>query len=72
MSGTDSREINGFRIISPPSRIAVTPSPGIPSVRRGTMAPPQTALFAHSDVMTPSTSPFPKVSGCFEKRLVRS
>ena len=49
--------------------IAVAASPGIPSVKVGIKAPPHTALFADSDAITPSGSPFPKLLGFFENLL---
>ncbi|MNC86401.1 hypothetical protein D3C83_20580 [compost metagenome] len=48
------------------SRIAVVPEPGMPSVSSGTMAPPVSALFAPSGAATPSGTPVPNFSGCFE------
>ena len=40
--------------------------PGIPSERRGTMAPPVAPLLAASDATIPSGIPVPRSSGCFE------
>ena len=44
-------------------RIAVTGSPGIPSVIIGISAPPVTALFADSGAAMPSTAPSPNSPG---------
>ena len=41
-----------------PNKIAVTLSPGIPNVNKGTRVGPLTALFAASGAAIPSNSPF--------------
>lgn len=46
-----------------PRRTAVAPSPGIPKVRRGIIAPPTEALFEVSEATTPSGIPVPNFSG---------
>ncbi len=53
-------------IMNAPSNKAVTLSPGIPSVSRGTIVGPLTALLAASAAATPSISPLPNLSGCFD------
>ena len=55
--------------MKPPSRIAVTASPGMPSVSSGIMAPPMPALLAVSLATTPSMVPLPNLSGVFERFL---
>jgi hypothetical protein len=40
--------------VKAPYMMAADPDPGIPSARSGTMAPPTTALLAHSGAATPS------------------
>ena len=53
--------------IKPPNNIAVAGSPGIPSDKRGIIAPPIVPLFALSDATTPSIIPVPNFSGCFDE-----
>lgn len=53
-------------IIKAPSKTAVTVSPGIPRVRRGTKVPPIQALFDDSEATRPSIIPVPNFSGCLE------
>ena len=45
--------------ISAPSRIAVVPDPGMPSVSSGTKDPVQAALLAVSGAASPLTEPLP-------------
>src|SRR6266850_5546114 len=45
------------------SSTAVVPEPGIPSVSKGTRAPPVSELFAPSGAATPSTAPLPNSCG---------
>jgi len=54
---------------SPPSITATVAEVGIPSVIMGRSAPVPAALSAVSQEMTPSTTPVPNFSGCFENRL---
>ena len=49
-----------------PNKIAVTLSPGMPNVNKGTRVGPLTALFAASGAAMPSNSPFPNFSGFCE------
>ena len=49
-------------IISPPSRTAPVPDPGIPSARSGANAPAAAALFAASEAAIPSIAPVPRGS----------
>ncbi len=46
-----------------PIKMAVVPEPGIPSVKRGIMAPPEAALLADSGPATPAIFPLPNESG---------
>ena len=55
--------------VSAPIITAVLPSPGIPRLSIGTMAPPLTELFAVSDAINPEGSPFPKSSGFLARRF---
>ena len=48
---------------------AVVGEPGIPRVSIGSIEPVLAALLAASGATTPSTLPFPKVSGSFDKVL---
>ncbi|MOA66390.1 hypothetical protein D3C78_1931290 [compost metagenome] len=56
-------------IMKPPSRMAVTVSPGMPRVISGIMALPIPALLAVSLATTPSMAPLPNCSGCLERFL---
>ena len=51
-------------MVREPIKIAVTASPGIPSVIIVVIAPPSTPLFAAELIASPSTEPFPYSSGC--------
>ena len=53
-------------MISAPSMTAVVPEPGMPSANIGTIAPVAAALLAASGAATPSITPVPNFSGCFE------
>ena len=57
--------------ISPPSRIAAVPEPGIPSASIGSSAEVPDACAAVSGANTPSMRPLPKLSLSLEKRLAR-
>ena len=52
-----------------PSMMAVAPSPGIPRVSMGIMAPPDTALLPASGAQMPSGAPSPNFSLCLDQRL---
>src|SRR4029450_8098344 len=53
--------------ISPPSRIAAVPEPGIPSASIGSSADVPEACAAVSGANTPSIRPLPKLDGPSEK-----
>src|SRR5438067_4699973 len=57
--------------MSPPSRIAAVPEPGMPSASMGKSADVPEACAAVSGANTPSMRPVPKLSGSFEKRFAR-
>src|SRR3954453_2122722 len=57
--------------ISPPSRIAAVPEPGMPSASMGNSADVPEACAAVSGANTPSMRPVPNLSGSFEKRFAR-
>jgi hypothetical protein len=57
--------------ISPPSRIAAVPEPGIPNASIGSSAEVPEACAAVSGANTPSMRPLPKLSLSLEKRLAR-
>ena len=59
------------QIMSPPSMTAAVGEPGMPSVIMGRSEAPPAACAAVSGATTPSISPWPKLSGCFEKRLAK-
>ncbi len=52
-----------------PRMIASGGVPGMPSTSVGMNPPPTVALFEASVAITPSGSPVPKRSGCFDERL---
>ena len=60
------------QMMSPPSITAAVGEPGIPSVIMGRSDAPPAACAAVSGATTPSISPLPKRSGCFEKRLAKA
>ena len=53
--------------VKAPIKTAVVLSPGIPSDKSGTRAPPVNPLFAASEAITPSGAPLPSFDGSFEK-----
>src|SRR6201995_5252143 len=57
--------------ISPPSRMAAVPEPGIPSASIGNSAAVPEACAAVSGANTPSMRPLPKLSGSLENRFAR-
>src|SRR5512136_1664911 len=52
--------------MSPPNSTAVAPDPGMPRANIGTIAPETAALLEDSGPATPSITPVPNFSGCFE------
>ncbi len=58
--------------ISAPSRMAVVPDPGMPSVSSGTKEPVQAALFADSGAARPLTEPLPNWSCSSLEAMLRS
>jgi len=57
--------------ISPPSRIAAVPDPGMPSASIGSNADVPEACAAVSGANTPSMRPLPNDCGSFDMRLAR-
>ena len=51
---------------------AAVGEPGMPSVIIGSIAATPAAWAAVSGATTPSSSPLPNRSGCFEKRLAKA
>ena len=60
------------QMMRPPSITAAVGDPGIPSVIMGRIAATPAACAAVSGATTPSSSPLPKRSGCFENRLANA
>ena len=60
------------QMMRPPSMTAAVGEPGMPSVIIGSIAATPAAWAAVSGATTPSSSPLPNRSGCFEKRLAKA
>ncbi|SIG57181.1 Uncharacterised protein [Mycobacteroides abscessus subsp. abscessus] len=73
ISPDSSRKISGPGwspyIVKTKRSSAVVADPGMPRLKRGTIAPPTPALFAASGPATPSIAPLPNSSFRFEIRF---